>query len=69
MPLGPSVHANRAAVEGSGTRLRWKYLPTLLERFAPKDLAEMYYWHALSDGWERTRDPDFLVGASRAHGV
>lgn len=38
-----------------------QYLPTFLERVAPSDLAQMYYWHALPDGWEHMEYPDFLT--------
>jgi len=36
------------------------YVPALGERFSGKELADMYYWHALPDGWEQMDYPDFL---------
>jgi hypothetical protein len=36
------------------------YLPNYLARFKPPELADMYYWHALSDRWEQMPYPQFL---------
>jgi hypothetical protein len=38
-----------------------EYLPVFQERLTAADLAQMYYWHALPDGWEQMDYPDFLV--------
>lgn len=37
------------------------YTPFFKDRFSGADLAKMYYWHALPDGWEEMEYPDFLV--------
>lgn len=37
-----------------------QYLPVFAERFTPAELAQMYHWHALPDGWEHMAYPDFL---------
>ncbi len=37
-----------------------EYLPEYSARFNPDELKEMYYWHALSDGWENMAYDDFL---------
>lgn len=36
------------------------YLPDLLKAVAPSELPQMYYWHALPDGWETMEYRDFL---------
>jgi len=38
-----------------------QYLPVLLQRFSPAEIAQMYYWHALPDGWEHMEYPEFLA--------
>lgn len=58
--------ANYALVEWGdnvtiGAKAPAEYLPSLLERFPVKDLAQMYYWHALPDGWEHMQYGAFLV--------
>jgi hypothetical protein len=37
------------------------YLPRYLSRFSPEEVREMYYWHALPDGWEQLDYFDFLT--------
>lgn len=37
-----------------------EYVPVCEERFAAKDLEEMYYWHALPDGWASMTYQGFL---------
>jgi hypothetical protein len=37
------------------------YLPKYLARFSPEEVREMYYWHALPDGWESLDYFDFLT--------
>ena len=39
-----------------------EYLPSYLERFRGDDRKQMYYWHALPDGWEKLEYKDFLEG-------
>lgn len=46
---------------GIGDQPPAEYLPRLLPRFSPADLQQMYYWHALPDGWEHMQYQDFLV--------
>ncbi len=36
------------------------YLPRLIERFSQRELAEMYHYHALPDGWEQMDYRTFL---------
>lgn len=38
-----------------------EYLPLFRQRFSASELAQMYYWHALPDGWEHMNYPDFLA--------
>ncbi len=37
-----------------------EYLPQYLARFSADDLKDMYYWHALTNGWESMSYEDFL---------
>jgi hypothetical protein len=37
-----------------------EYVPLLRARFSNKELASMYYWHALPDNWETMPYHDFL---------
>jgi len=37
-----------------------EYLPDYLEHCSPTELVQMYYWHALPDGWEHMAYGDFL---------
>ena len=37
-----------------------EYLPAMNKRFDESKLEEMYYWHALSDGWKSLEYSDFL---------
>jgi hypothetical protein len=39
----------------------YRHLPVFLERFTLSKLAQMYYWHALPDGWEHMDYPGFLA--------
>ncbi|MHB9149124.1 MAG: GmrSD restriction endonuclease domain-containing protein [Thermoleophilia bacterium] len=36
------------------------YLPKMLARFSSAELQQMYYWHALPDGWEHMEYASFL---------
>ena len=38
----------------------WEYVPALWERFSEKNLAPMYRYHALPDGWEHLDYWEFL---------
>lgn len=38
-----------------------EYVPALRERFDGDELRQMYYWHALPDGWEEMEYETFLV--------
>lgn len=38
-----------------------KYLPVMLKRVAAKDVARMYYWHALPESWETMDYRQFLI--------
>jgi len=38
-----------------------EYLPEVRKRFTSSELAQMYYWHALPDGWELMDYSEFLV--------
>ena len=38
-----------------------EYLPDYKSRFSEKELQQMYYWHALPEGWENLQYQDFLV--------
>lgn len=37
-----------------------EYVPQLAQRFSATDLKQMYYWHALPDGWEQMDYQSFL---------
>jgi hypothetical protein len=37
------------------------YLPKYLNRLTPEEKANMYYWHALPEGWEQMIYSDFLL--------
>ncbi|MBI4619541.1 MAG: hypothetical protein HY739_05200 [Desulfobacterales bacterium] len=37
-----------------------EYLPQYIDRFSLDELKDMYYWHALSDGWENMAYEKFL---------
>jgi len=37
-----------------------EYLPTYLKRFSDEERGQMYYWHALPEGWEQMEYPKFL---------
>jgi hypothetical protein len=37
-----------------------KYLPKYLERISEEDIKNMYYWHALPNGWENMDYKEFL---------
>lgn len=37
-----------------------EYVPEYAGRFSTADLADMYHWHALPDGWEKMDYQDFL---------
>ena len=37
-----------------------EYLPAYLKRLSDEDKEQMYYWHALPEGWEQMRYPKFL---------
>ena len=37
-----------------------QYVPALRERFASRDIEQMYYWHAMPDNWESIQYKDFL---------
>lgn len=39
-----------------------EYLPPLLTRFSDEERKQMYYWHALPEGWEQLDYPKFLEG-------
>lgn len=57
--------ANFALVEWAdngdiGKKSPAQYLQEYKDRFAGKELQEMYYWHALPDNWENMDYPDFL---------
>ena len=43
-----------------------EYLPQYIARFSPDELKGMYYWHALSDGWENMTYEDFLKARRKA---
>lgn len=58
--------ANYALVEWGdnaeiGARAPSEYVPMLRESVAPRDLIQMYYWHALPDGWEAMDYQQFLA--------
>lgn len=36
------------------------YLPEYLSRFKDNEIKEMYYWHALQEGWERMEYQEFI---------
>lgn len=36
------------------------YFPNYAQRFSPDELNQMYYWHALPEGWENMEYHDFL---------
>ncbi|MEA3486270.1 MAG: DUF262 domain-containing protein [Thermodesulfobacteriota bacterium] len=38
-----------------------EYLPRYLERFGEHARKQMYYWHALPEGWENMEYEDFLI--------
>ena len=43
-----------------------KYLPRYLERFGEHARKQMYYWHALPEGWENMEYEDFLISRRKA---
>lgn len=43
-----------------------EYLPNYLTRFSNDELKEMYYWHALTPGWESMAYEEFLKTRRRA---
>jgi len=43
-----------------------EYYPKYAERYSEDELAEMCYWHALPDGWERMKYGDFLEARKSA---
>lgn len=58
--------ANYALVEWGdnaniGAKAPSEYLPEYLSRFKPNELAAMYHWHGLPDGWENLDYRDFLI--------
>jgi hypothetical protein len=58
--------ANYALVEWSDNidisdRAPAEYFPRYVERFSPAELSQMYYWHALPEGWEIGDYRDFLA--------
>ncbi len=65
-PRDTNQIANYALVEwGDNAAISDKspadYLPTLEKRVSAQEHARMYYWHALTDGWERMTYANFLV--------
>jgi hypothetical protein len=38
-----------------------EYLPKYLERLSEEEKKQMYYWHALPDGWEEMEYSEFLI--------
>lgn len=44
-----------------------EYLPQYIDRFSSDELKDMYYWHALIDGWENMAYDDFLK--ARRNGI
>ena len=43
-----------------------KYLPRYLERFGEHERKQMYYWHALPEGWESMKYENFLISRRKA---
>lgn len=43
-----------------------EYLPSYTARFSADELKEMYYWHALPEGWEGMACEDFLKARRQA---
>ena len=43
-----------------------KYLPRYLERFGEHARKQMYYWHALPEGWESMEYENFLISRRKA---
>ena len=43
-----------------------KYLPRYLKRLDDHERKQMYYWHALSEGWENMEYEDFLINRRKA---
>jgi hypothetical protein len=57
--------ANFAFVEWGDNSAIWEqapdaYLPPMKARFNAAELAQMYHWHALPDGWEKMKYQVFL---------
>src|SRR5205823_135425 len=41
------------------------YVPRYAARFSPEELRQMYYWHALPEGWEEMAYEEFLARRRR----